>query len=214
MLNLAAVPGLEVKQHMRWTASHVVKLVMTTCILMHHLMGADKESPMCCLLVCWPIGQLQDPRIERIACTHSGTYADDCLCERVRQHKCYIVATCDKDLRRRIRKVSQQCCVGMVQPFQVSLCRCRSVQRCVYGSVHKAVLCAKLFLDDELSRYTHCCGKHVWCWSVLSMVLTCLVRVVANICGPCFLWSLVGVMLVAMIITILREVGWPRCLQL
>jgi U3 small nucleolar RNA-associated protein 24 len=23
----------------------------------------------------------------------------------VRQHKCYIVATCDKDLRRRIRKV-------------------------------------------------------------------------------------------------------------
>lgn len=48
----------------------------------------------------------QDPRVERIACTHKGTYADDCLCERVRQHKCYIVATCDKDLRRRIRKVS------------------------------------------------------------------------------------------------------------
>lgn len=43
--------------------------------------------------------------MERIACTHKGTYADDCLCERVRQHKCYIVATCDKDLRRRIRKV-------------------------------------------------------------------------------------------------------------
>ena len=49
---------------------------------------------------------LQDPRIERLPCTHSGTYADDCICERIRQHKCYIVATCDRDLRRRIRKVS------------------------------------------------------------------------------------------------------------
>jgi U3 small nucleolar RNA-associated protein 24 len=59
-----------------------------------------------CLLLCAVVvGCLQDPRIERIPCTHRGTYADDCLCERVRQHKCYIVATCDKDLRRRIRKV-------------------------------------------------------------------------------------------------------------
>jgi hypothetical protein len=58
-------------------------------------------------LVSWLLlpAVLQDPRVERIACTHKGTYADDCLCERVRQHKCYIVATCDKDLRRRIRKV-------------------------------------------------------------------------------------------------------------
>lgn len=55
-------------------------------------------------MLLWWCG-LQDPRIERIPCTHKGTYADDCLCERVRQHKCYIVATCDKDLRRRIRKV-------------------------------------------------------------------------------------------------------------
>ena len=47
----------------------------------------------------------KDPRVERIPCTHSGTYADDCLCDRVQQHKCYIVATCDKDLRRRLRKI-------------------------------------------------------------------------------------------------------------
>lgn len=47
----------------------------------------------------------QDPRIERIPCMHSGTYADDCICEKVKQHRCYIVATCDRDLRRRIRKV-------------------------------------------------------------------------------------------------------------
>eukprot|EP01024_Parvocaulis_polyphysoides_P038847 TRINITY_DN3507_c0_g1_i1.p2 TRINITY_DN3507_c0_g1~~TRINITY_DN3507_c0_g1_i1.p2 ORF type:complete len:194 (+),score=16.62 TRINITY_DN3507_c0_g1_i1:194-775(+) len=47
----------------------------------------------------------KDPRIEKLGCTHKGTYADDCLVDRVKQHKCYIVATCDKDLRRRLRKV-------------------------------------------------------------------------------------------------------------
>eukprot|EP00735_Rhodelphis_limneticus_P003624 TRINITY_DN15113_c0_g1::TRINITY_DN15113_c0_g1_i1::g.25014::m.25014 TRINITY_DN15113_c0_g1::TRINITY_DN15113_c0_g1_i1::g.25014 ORF type:complete len:212 (+),score=46.07,sp/Q5RFQ0/FCF1_PONAB/66.49/3e-89,Fcf1/PF04900.7/2.4e+03,Fcf1/PF04900.7/4.1e-41 TRINITY_DN15113_c0_g1_i1:57-638(+) len=47
----------------------------------------------------------KDPKFERLVCTHKGTYADDCLVERVRQHRCYIVATCDRDLKRRIRKV-------------------------------------------------------------------------------------------------------------
>ena len=48
----------------------------------------------------------KDPRFERLPCSHSGTYADDCLVERCQQHRCYIVATCDKDLKRRIRNVS------------------------------------------------------------------------------------------------------------
>lgn len=47
----------------------------------------------------------KDPRFQRLKCIHKGTYADDCLVDRVSQHKCYIVATCDKDLKRRIRKV-------------------------------------------------------------------------------------------------------------
>ncbi|KDD74743.1 Fcf1-like protein, partial [Helicosporidium sp. ATCC 50920] len=47
----------------------------------------------------------KDPRLERLPCTHKGTYADDCICERVTQHRCYIVATCDRDLRRRLRKI-------------------------------------------------------------------------------------------------------------
>lgn len=47
----------------------------------------------------------KDPRFERLPCLHKGTYADDCLVQRVTQHKCYIVATCDRDLKRRIRKV-------------------------------------------------------------------------------------------------------------
>ena len=48
----------------------------------------------------------KDPRFQRLPCTHKGTYADDCICHRAQQHRCYIVATCDKDLRKRIRRIS------------------------------------------------------------------------------------------------------------
>ncbi|CAL7946485.1 unnamed protein product [Xylocopa violacea] len=48
---------------------------------------------------------VKDPRFERLHCMHKGTYADDCIVNRVTQHKCYIVATNDKDLKRRIRKI-------------------------------------------------------------------------------------------------------------
>lgn len=47
----------------------------------------------------------RDPRFERLPCTHKGVYADDCIVNRIMQHKCYIVATCDRELKRRIRKV-------------------------------------------------------------------------------------------------------------
>jgi U3 small nucleolar RNA-associated protein 24 len=47
----------------------------------------------------------KDPRFSRLMCTHPGTYADDCLVKRVQENKCYIVATCDRDLKRRIRKI-------------------------------------------------------------------------------------------------------------
>merc|ERR1711976_670505 len=48
---------------------------------------------------------VKDPRFKRLKCDHSGTYADDCLVNLVSQHKCYIIATCDKQLKSRIRKV-------------------------------------------------------------------------------------------------------------
>lgn len=48
---------------------------------------------------------IKDDRFERLPCNHRGIYADDCIVNRVQQHKCYIVATNDKDLRRRIRKI-------------------------------------------------------------------------------------------------------------
>lgn len=47
----------------------------------------------------------KDPRFERLTCSHKGTYADDCIVNRVTEHRCYIVATCDRDLKRRLRKV-------------------------------------------------------------------------------------------------------------
>jgi U3 small nucleolar RNA-associated protein 24 len=48
---------------------------------------------------------LRDSRVQRLSCSHRGIYADDCIVQRITQHKCYIVATCDRDLRNRIRKV-------------------------------------------------------------------------------------------------------------
>ena len=50
----------------------------------------------------------------RLPCTHKGTYADDCLLSRAKQHRCYIVATCDTDLRKRVRQVRAFRCWGGV----------------------------------------------------------------------------------------------------
>lgn len=48
----------------------------------------------------------KDARFDRLPAMRSGnTYADDDLVERVTAHRCYIVATCDKDLKRRLRKI-------------------------------------------------------------------------------------------------------------
>jgi len=47
----------------------------------------------------------KDPRFERIPCTCKGCYADDCIVQMAKQWRCFIVATCDKELRGRIRKI-------------------------------------------------------------------------------------------------------------
>jgi U3 small nucleolar RNA-associated protein 24 len=47
----------------------------------------------------------KDPRFERVPCQCRGCYADDCLTKMVTSYRCYIVATCDKELRGRIRKI-------------------------------------------------------------------------------------------------------------
>ena len=47
----------------------------------------------------------RDERWERLQCDHKGVYADDCIVDRVIKHRVYIVATNDRDLKRRIRKI-------------------------------------------------------------------------------------------------------------
>lgn len=47
----------------------------------------------------------KDERFERLRCDHTGTYADDCLTERVQKHRVYLVATNDRELKRRLRKI-------------------------------------------------------------------------------------------------------------
>lgn len=47
----------------------------------------------------------RDERFDRIKCDHKGTYADDCIVDRVIKHRIYIVATNDRELKRRIRKI-------------------------------------------------------------------------------------------------------------
>lgn len=48
----------------------------------------------------------KDPRFQHLKCqcTKIG-YADDCLCHMVTQSRCFIIATCDNELRNRIRKI-------------------------------------------------------------------------------------------------------------
>lgn len=47
----------------------------------------------------------RDERWERLKCEHKGVYADDCLVDRVTKSRVFIVATNDRDLKRRIRKI-------------------------------------------------------------------------------------------------------------
>jgi U3 small nucleolar RNA-associated protein 24 len=47
----------------------------------------------------------KDPRFERVPCGCRGCYADDCLVNMVTNWRCFIVATCDRELRGRIRKI-------------------------------------------------------------------------------------------------------------
>ncbi|TLS28391.1 hypothetical protein PpBr36_02121 [Pyricularia pennisetigena] len=46
----------------------------------------------------------RDERWERLKCDHK-VYADDCLVDRAVKNRIYIVATNDRDLKRRIRKI-------------------------------------------------------------------------------------------------------------
>ncbi|KAI9149219.1 rrna-processing protein fcf1 [Paramyrothecium foliicola] len=48
----------------------------------------------------------RDERWQRLQCDHKGTYADDCLVDKVTKNRIYIVGTNDKALKQRLRKVA------------------------------------------------------------------------------------------------------------
>uniref|UniRef100_A0AAX7THT2 PIN domain-containing protein n=1 Tax=Astatotilapia calliptera TaxID=8154 RepID=A0AAX7THT2_ASTCA len=82
----------------------IIKLLYVTCIpYITDCVMAEIEKLGMKYRVALRIAK--DPRFERLPCTHKGTYADDCLVQRVTQHKCYILATVDRDLKRRVRKI-------------------------------------------------------------------------------------------------------------
>ena len=49
--------------------------------------------------------QIVKNNFEVLPCSHKGTYADDCIVDRISRHRCYMVGTCDKELKGRIRKI-------------------------------------------------------------------------------------------------------------
>mmetsp|Transcript_19069 Transcript_19069/g.38892 ORF Transcript_19069/g.38892 Transcript_19069/m.38892 type:complete len:147 (-) Transcript_19069:144-584(-) len=51
---------------------------------------------------------LREKKIIKLTCSHSSSliYADDCILHTIKNNKNFLVATCDKDLKRRIRKIS------------------------------------------------------------------------------------------------------------
>ncbi|KAF4921730.1 rRNA-processing protein FCF1-like protein [Colletotrichum viniferum] len=47
----------------------------------------------------------KDERFERLRCSHSGTYADDCIISTVTKHRCYLVGTNDRELKQKLRRI-------------------------------------------------------------------------------------------------------------
>ena len=129
---------------------------------------------------------MQDPRVERLPCLHSGTYADDCICERVRQHRCYIVATCDRDLRRRLRKVNLKdfsATVWVTSPLHWE-CRVRGLglalaRACELDGEGSSWLAFKV-LSLTLSEVCHS-PKHSHRW-----LRTVHIAICKELSGPCF----------------------------
>jgi len=51
---------------------------------------------------------LKEKKIIKLCCCHDSSivYADDCILNTIKNSKIFLVATCDKDLKKRIRKIS------------------------------------------------------------------------------------------------------------
>merc|ERR1719393_297046 len=96
-IKFAQQKKLEIQQEAVKTLCGTVKLMVTDCVIAELELMREKAKLAMEILKSQPF--------TRLTCTHKGTYADDCIVERVKQHKCYIVGTNDRELRSRINKV-------------------------------------------------------------------------------------------------------------
>ncbi|KAK1760834.1 Fcf1-domain-containing protein [Echria macrotheca] len=74
-----------------------VNIIITSCV-MAELEKLGQKYRLALMIA-------RDERWTRLTCDHKGTYADDCIVDRIQKHRIYIVGTNDRDLKRRIRKV-------------------------------------------------------------------------------------------------------------
>ncbi|ATY62968.1 FCF1 small subunit [Cordyceps militaris] len=71
--------------------------IITTCVMSE----LEKLGPKYRLA----LRVARDERWQRLTCDHKGTYADDCLVDRVQKDRIYIVGTNDRALKQRLRKI-------------------------------------------------------------------------------------------------------------
>lgn len=95
-INFSIKKKLDIKDEMTKCLSAGVRLLVTDCVV------AELEKLGRIYVVAL---RMVKEICERLTCDHRGTYADDCIVRRVGVHRCYIVATCDTELKQRIRKV-------------------------------------------------------------------------------------------------------------
>merc|ERR1711904_763595 len=96
-INFSIVHKIDIFQGLTDCLQTTCTLLITECVI------AELEKLGRTYRVALKIAK--DPRFERLTCHHRGTYVDDCLISRVQQHKCFLIATCDKNLQRRLRKI-------------------------------------------------------------------------------------------------------------
>ncbi|KCZ81186.1 hypothetical protein H312_01396 [Anncaliia algerae PRA339] len=96
-INFAIKKKMDIKRNLMSCLLSNSKLFVTECVI------AELEKLGRAYRVALGIVKRDD--FNRLQCDHKGTYADDCIVNRITASRCYIVATCDTELKNRIRKV-------------------------------------------------------------------------------------------------------------
>jgi U3 small nucleolar RNA-associated protein 24 len=96
-INMSLRRKLEIERELVTCLCSRVNMYVTDCVIAE-LEKLGKVHTLALKVV-------KSERFKRLACDHKGTYADACIIARVKIHPCFIIATCDKELQQRLRKV-------------------------------------------------------------------------------------------------------------